>query len=401
MVIKQLTLPSAVLLIALAMTGCGGSDPDQAAPPDLVAPPQSFKLELLTGMASIDLDHCESVNGAAASARFSRLLRATAYKDALYLTETGEGCTNVNFVAPGFVPNNIPPAIRKLSDGVVETALQLNDYFTALSHPVMVRYPSGFFRSEDGIGGFVLGYAAANSDWGFTLDSAEVARYTEQRGWDYYVPGLFKLTDVRAGYDDLVAGTPGSPPASVDGKGHAAGFVAPHDLEKDVAGMFYVIDDGRIRTIDSDYQVKTLDHAALGITGRVKVLDSDHLGNIHALAQHEGANYTWHRFSDGSKLDFQTAIGSFGLISVETFAVIGNDIVLGVRHVDDFSRLYRVSSTGEVTELTGTRVPETPQDFLDQPSQYMLPPVQHIEYGPDGHLYIVLPQGVLIVRGYT
>ncbi|MFT4194936.1 hypothetical protein, partial [Ottowia sp.] len=398
MAIERLTLSSAALLIALAMAGCGGSDSDQAASPDPVTSPQSFKLELLSGSASVDMDRCESVNGAAASARFSRLLRATAYKDAIYLMETGEGCTNVDFDARRFVPSNIRPAIRKLSDSVVETAVELNDYITVMSHPVMVRYPSGFFRSEDSKGGFVLGYVAANSDWGFALDSAEVARYTEQGGWDFYVPGLFKLTDVRAGYDDLVAGTLGGPPASADGKGHAAGFVAPHDLEKDAAGVFYVIDDGRIRTIDAEYQVKTLDHAALGITGAVKALDSDPQGKIHVLVQREGPSYTWHRLSDGSKLDFQTR--QFVMTepsTVETFTIIGDELLLGIRLPSGSTSLYRVASNGEVKELSGTKAPETPQDFLDQPSQA----VQHIEYGPDGHLYIVLPQGVLIARDYT
>lgn len=396
--IERLIFPPAALLIALAVAvaGCGGSDADP------VSPLQPFKLELLSGSASADLDHCESIDGAAASARFSRLLRATAYEDAVYLTETGEGCANVDFLPPGFVPANLQPAIRKLSGGAVETALQLNDYATMMSHPVMVRYPSGFVRSGDGRGGVVLGYAAAVSDRGFTLDSAEVARYSEQGGWDYYVPGLFELADVRAGYDDLIAGAPGQPPARVDGRGRAAGFVAPHDLERDAAGVFYVIDDGRIRTIDADHRVSTLDHAALGITGTVKALDADARGNIHVLAQREGPSYAWHRLSDGSRLDFRTRESvTTEPLTAETFTVIGDEILLGVRNPAGFTHLYRVASNGEVETLTGTEAAETPQDFLDRPSQFLLPAVQHIEYGADGHLYIVLPQGVLIARDYS
>jgi hypothetical protein len=89
-------------------------------------------------------------------------------------------------------------------------------------------------------------------------------------------------------------------------------------------------------------------------------------------------------------------------LKFETFTVVGNEIVLGVRQRvgDTDTSLYRVSANGTVKVLTGTAAPAKPEDFLDQPSQYLLPQVQHVEYGVDGHLYIVLPQGVLIARNY-
>lgn len=392
-----------VLLIALAAVGCGGnsgSGSNAPSPPPLV-PPKEFKLELLSGITAVDLSRCQSVNGAAASARFSRLLRATVYKDAVYLTETGEGCTNVVYDARGVVPVEVQPAIRKLADGTVKTTIQLNSYITMMSHPVMVRYPSGFIRNESGKGGLVLGYAAASSDQGFALDATQVARYFEQGGWDYYVPGLFKLSDSIAGYNDLVVGAPGKPPAVVDGQGKMAGFVAPHDLEANAAGVLYVIDDGRIRTIDASQQVKTLDHAALGITGTVKGLDSDPQGNIHVLSKRDGASYSWHRLSDGFRLDFQTRQAVISEpVTVETFTVLGDAILMAVRLPSGDTSLFRISATGEVKEVTGNKPVGSAQDFLDHPSEYMLPAVQHIEYGVDGHLYIVLPQGVLIARNY-
>lgn len=82
--------------------------------------------------------------------------------------------------------------------------------------------------------------------------------------------------------------------------------------------------------------------------------------------------------------------------------MVGDTIVVRVRMTlgDVNTQLYRVSSTGSVTRLTGTGAAPTPQDFRDDPSKYELPPVQHVGFGVDGNLYLVLPQGVLVARGY-
>ncbi|MDR2174297.1 MAG: hypothetical protein LBE32_08920 [Burkholderiales bacterium] len=414
---KRLSLASLAALMALLIMSCGGGgDSAQPKPPAPIDPPlgsidlpRGPKLELLTGKISADFDNCQSANGAMDEAQFSHLLRATVYKDAVYLAETGENCANVGLDI-NLSPRNLLPAIRKLSGGTVETALVFYPYSTFGYDPVTVRYPSGFHRKESTGESFVLGYAAASSEWNFALNENEVSLYTERGGWSRYVPGLFRFRPSQswASYDDLVAGAgiggglgAGEPPSHADGKGFEARFTAPHDLEADAAGRFYLIDDGRIRTIDSDYEVATLDHAALGIAdmGKVKALDADHQGNIHVLEQRIGGykRYTWHRLADGSQADFQIPGAEFGatLPTLETFAVTGNDIVLAVRHPFSLTQLYRVSATGEVVELTGTDTP------TDQPSQYLLPPVKHIEYGVDGHLYIVLPQGVLIARDYS
>lgn len=415
MATRRFTFIASALLATLLATGCGGGSdaeppvlpPDPVEPPpDPVEPPTGLSFEVLAGLPSVDFENCESSNGAAAEARFSHLLRISVYEDAAYLAETGEGCSNISYRWPGFEPENLHPNIRQISDGTVETAVSLHSYVTMMSHPTMVRYPSGVHRKPGSDETFVLGYVAAASEWGFALDQDEVARYTEQGGWSYYIPGLFRFTQPRASYTDLVAGVPNQSPAQVDGIGQAAGFVAPHDLEVDAAGLFYVIDDGHIRTIDADYEVRTLDHAALGITGTIKALDADHQGNIHVLAQRSVGRYTWHRLSNGSSVDFQIGSGmSFpGTRTRETFTVVGDAMVLGTGHASSGSgrtQLYRVSDTGQVTELTGRTAPGTPQDFLDQPAQYWLPQVQHIEYGVDGHLYVVLPQGVLIARDFA
>ena len=49
----------------------------------------------------------------------------------------------------------------------------------------------------------------------------------------------------------------------------------------------------------------------------------------------------------------------------------------------------------------GDTFPASPQDALDEPSKYLLPPVMHIQYGIDGHLYLVLQQGVLRVKDFS
>lgn len=402
----------AALAVALLAAGCGGGsggggagNGGGAGPVDPVGPPPvvqpaALKLEVFTGKATVDFSNCSSSNGTSAAAEYSHLLRATVYQDGVYLAETGERCTNVTYAVPGFVPNALQPVIRKVSGGVVETAVRLNDYFSAMSHPVMARYPSGFARKNGQ--SFVLAYAAASSGRGFALDEAEVARYTAQGGWNYYVPGLFQFTANMAGYDDLKAGAPGKPPARVDGQGYAAGFVAPHDLEVDAAGMFYLIDDGRIRTIDTSNRVTTLDAAALGITGSILALDADHQGRIHVLAQRSTASYSWHRLSDGSRVDF----GINRIVMLEpparvAFTVVGDELVFSERPMGgDQGRLYRIAADGKVTPLTGEKASATPRDFLDSPGQYWLPQVQHVEYGVDGHLYVVLPQGVLIARDF-
>lgn len=386
---KRALLISVLSLAVLAAAGCGGGSSSESSLPP-VDGPASLKLELFTGKATVDFAHCSSSNGAAAAAEYSHLLRATVYKDGVYLAETGEGCTNVAHAGPGsFIPVNLRPAIRKVSGGAVETAVRLNDYIAiGGSRPVMSRYPSGFHRPPGGGESFVLGYAAASSTRGFALDAAEAARYTAQGGWDVYVPGLFRYKSEHAGYDDLVAGTPGKPPARVDGQGQAAGLVAPHDLEVDASGAFYLIDEGRIRTIDAGYKVATLDSAALGIEGAVKALDADRQGRIHVLAQRAGPSYSWHRLADGSKVDFRVRDFVFTeVMTYESFTVVGNDLLLAVRDAgsDGGSRLYRVSGNGTVTPLT---------------TENLLPQVQHIEYGVDGHLYVVLPQGVLIARDF-
>jgi len=406
--------PLTCVVMALA-AGCGGSSqPEQPADPE--QPPVVHglgKLELLTGKVSVDFTDCRSTAGPAATAEYAHLLRAAVYQDAVYLTETGENCANMSFGPSNLIPNNLQPAILKLSGGVVKTVIALNTYltFTGMPPPEMVRYPSGFYRNESTGESFVLSYVAASSDRFFALDEQEVARYTAQGGWNYYRPGLFKFSPwqeptqmMYANDGRLVAGTHSQPPAYADGQGNAASFVAPHDLEADASGLFYLIDNGQIRTIDSDYQVKTLDLAALGIEGDVKALDSDRQGRIHVLTSRGGGYYSWYRLADGSRVDYEIGNGqaTFFMTAIfQTFTVAGDDLVVGQRLLGSgFSDIYRVSPDGTVTPLSGNKTPASSQELLDDPAQYRLPEVEHVKYGLDGNLYIVLAQGVLVARDF-
>ena len=405
----------------------GGTNGNTDSGGQLIKPdPRPLKLELLAGTISSDFANCTQVDGDAATARFGNLLRAAIYSDGLYLADTGEGCNDKQYYAPPFLPNtHVGARIRKLTANQVETVLYLGSYITALSHPLMVKYPSGIYRKPDSGETFVLGYVAADGYRDFWLDASEVAEYTEQGGWDYYVPGLFRIKENYATYHNLVAGSANQAPVYVDGYGfpngcpsghrisgptpaadQPASFVTPHDLEVDSTGLMYLIDDGRIRTVDQDFNVKTLDPRAVGITERVTALDADHQGNIHVLTQGGIASFTWHQLSDGSRVDFST-LDRF--VTTEppgraTFTVAGNDIVLAVRdmaHSGRHTELFRVTPTGRVTRLNGKNFPASPQDVLDDPAKYLLPPVMHIQYGIDGHLYLVLQQGVLRVKDFS
>ena len=355
-----------------------------------------------------DFNDCKSVDGSFEQAQFSYLERIVVYKDAIYLTESGGRCIKNETTTPPLTQaQTFPTKIRKIADGKVETALSLYKSFSG-SHPPMARFPGGFHRDEKTGNFFVLAYTATHNYRSYVLLEDLFNWYANTGAWEYFVPGLFRYTDKGVTENNLVAGMRGTPPSmqsSVmrDGKGTSARFYAPHDLQADASGKFYLIDGrtgGKIRTIDADYEVKTLDSP----DGNFVALDADHAGNMHALKRRWAGAYTWHKLADGSNVDFQYGNGAIFPASplyVELFTVVGDDILFSTyRAGGKSSQLFRVSSKGVVTKLTGDEQPEKPQDFLEHPEKYSLPAIQHLEYGVDGHLYIVLEQGVLIARDF-
>lgn len=431
MIKKRHSLEIAAAFVAACMlAGCGGSDstpaptptpspaptptptptpsPTPSPTPNPDAPAAKLKLELLTGRAMSDFNDCKSVDGSFEQAQFSYLERIVVYKDAIYLTESGGRCIKNETTTPPLTQaQTFPPKIRKISDGKVETALSLFKSFSGY-HPPMVRFPGGFHRDEKTGAFFVLGYSAAHFYRDYYMDPDLFNWYASTGAWEYFVPGLFRYTDKGVTENNLVAGMRGTPPSQwppvmPDGKGTSARFYVPRDLEADASGKFYLIDGGykgKIRTIDAEYEVKTLDLPNHSFAA----LDADHAGNMHALERRDKEAYTWHKLTDGSKVDFHYgADAHFPLTrsDVEAFTVVGDSIVFSAYEVfAKTSQLYRISSKGIVTKLTGDEKPEKPQDFLEHPEKYRLPPIQHLEYGVDGNLYIVLEQGVLIARDF-
>ena len=428
---KRHSLTMAAAFVAACMlAGCGGSDstpaptptpspaptptptptpsPTPSPTPNPEVPAASLKLELLTGRAMSDFNDCKSVDGSFEQAQFSYLERIVVYKDAIYLAESGGKCIKDELTTPPLTQaQTFPTKIRKITDGKVETALSLYKSFSG-SHPPMARFPGGFHRDEKTGDFFVLGYTATHNYLSYVLFEDLFNWYASTGAWEYFVPGLFRYTDKGVTENNLVAGMRGTPPgwqSSVmrDGKGTSARFYAPHDLEADASGNFYLIDGrtgGKIRTIDANYEVKTLDTP----DGSFVALDADHAGNMHALKRRWEMAYTWHKLADSSEVDFHYGSDLHfpaGPLYVQFFTVMGDDILFSAHRVGSkSSQLFRVSSKGVVTKLTGDEQPEKPQDFLEHPEKYSMPAIQHLEYGVDGHLYIVLEQGVLISRNF-
>ena len=112
----------------------------------------------------------------------------------------------------------------------------------------------------------------------------------------------------------------------LDGKGTSVRFHVPRDLEADASGKLYLIDGRRIRTIDAEYEVKTLNLS----DKKFIALNADHAGNMHALEYKHEDEYVWHKLADGSEVAIRTSNASAEFIprlTVATFTVVGDDII--------------------------------------------------------------------------
>ena len=395
----NLKITSMALLSTLVMTACGGGE-DGGAP--TVVP---YKTEIFTGTLATNYEHCLYANGSLASARYGQIMRAIVRKDAIYIVDSTENCKNKNL---SFGEPYTYSDVRKIENNTVNFYLN-NDGYTglvSLGEPTNVAKYLGGFHKFDGEGGLALAYVSASSDKGFVVEDEQLFNdfYNTDPwrplNWHLYVPGLFAFAYVGDGLY-LRAGSH-AVPAMADGQGEDARFYAPHDLEANAAGLLYLIDRKRLRTIDQDYRVKTLDLAALGISGTPKTLDADQAGVVHALAQTAAGAYTWHRLSDGRKVAFKLPDAPTGE-TVETFTVVGDELLVAVRQAvagSNASWLYRVDAKGGVARLTSTESLALPGTAANTTKSYVFPRVQHLEQGVDGYLYIVLEQGILRVKGY-
>ena len=272
------------LALAAALVACGGSDGDSgntpAPQPPIVQAP--FKMEILAGSTGVNFNQCagrESLGHLIIHARFRHLERIATHGDQIFLTDSGEGCETRNHSSIGPVIHSIEFAWVRFFASFWRT---VSPPFGAINESASTMFVNSFYRRDKG-GFVVLSYGAASSETGFELNESLLADYTQRQIWKNFGLGVFSRAEDRGG-ERLVAGAPGQPPGYADGMGQAARFTAPHDLEGDADGLLYLIDAGRIRTVDQkDWQVRTLDNVALGATGVFKTLDSDRLGRVHAI----------------------------------------------------------------------------------------------------------------------
>lgn len=379
-------------LLSAVLIGCGGGGGDGSSP---IVKPELLKLGMLTGRIDVNHNDCQNTTGDISKVKFSNLIRISTYQDEMYLVDTAENCVNENRWS----------YIKRIKNTTVSDAVYLNSPVSAIDSTLTttVDLPSAFYRASSGEY-YVLGYSAASSDLGFIVNENLVKKYDADGRWLDFSPGLFRFTNfldeaeslMAADYKSFVAGSHRAP-AILDGQGNNTQFYAPHSLEVDSTGLMYVIDKGTLRTIDKFNNIKTLDLAKLGVMGAVKEIDSDRTGKIHVLASTGGNNYIWHRLSDGSKVNFvvnsdETLVTE--IKTIETFTVVGDQLLLAVRTIgSDISNVYRVSAQGKVSAVDNF-------EFPDNSTKVTIPRIQHLEYGVDNNLYIVLRQGVLVAKNF-
>ena len=357
---------------------------------------------MLAGDTNVNFNECvgsEHFGLSIIHARFRHLERIATHGDQIFLTDSGEGCETRKHRGTGPVIHLIDFAWVRYFASFWRRA----SFPTETNKPTSAMFINSFYR-RDKKGFVVLSYGAASSETGFELNESLLADYTQRQIWKNFGLGVFSRAE--AGGDTyLAAGTPGQPPGYADGKGQAARFTAPHDLEGDADGLLYLIDAGRIRTVDQkDWQVRTLDNVSLGASGVFKTLDSDHMGRVHAIEQIDNGRYVWHRLSDKRRVPFTLSYPPADK-TVETFTVIGDELLMAVRGMTaeagkNSSAVYRVNALGQSIRVSGLNRSTHENDWLNAPQQLPWPQVQHLEYGSDGHLYVALPQGVVRAKDF-
>ena len=394
------------LLVCMFLASCGGSGGVVEPPPP---PPvaSNYNVELFTGRTTVNYKECDLVGDTLQTAGFFNLSKIAVYKDSIELLESYEYCP---------LADHVPFEFRIIKGNKVERILSEDDAGIGFKGPPSAKFPSGFYKLADN-DYYVVGFAAARSNRNFEVDAAMVAKLNVQQGpytgWDYFSHGFYRYGKNTPSTRILAAGASAAP-AVVDGQGRGAQFYVPHDLEADAQGLLYTVDNGQVRTIDRGYQVKTVGNAEVGVGGAVKALDADRAGVIHVLGRQPDGGYVWSQLLGGKKAEGTSARafklratdGPANLQTIETITVVGDSLLVARRQYEaSTSELFRVTlSSGAVEDLTGSgRIawPSSgPAAGTGGGAASPFPQVQHLEYGVDGHLYIVLPQGVLRVKDF-
>ncbi len=454
---KWLALMLSVMLVACG----GGSSSDESDPitPEPVPEPehpvpqlQGVHFELHSGRTKADFSNClaSEADVPLAQLSYGHLMYgatpATAANNnaesstTLRVLDTAARCTSLALVdADGTqTPLAVPHSrLLHLSAAKVNAAYVLTQNIWAAES--LGWRASSFVYDDAGLA--FTGYAGINAQYeqAFRLDAAAVQAISAQDdGWMAAAPALYHLPP--AGWpvatDYLVAGARGRAPADAgalpvlaDGSGLNAVLYAPHHLLHGADGKYYFIDGGQIRVAENtgagaarhyasmsyalfayDWAVTTLalPHAANALNMPFLALAADAQGNIHALeiTTATAADFVWHRLAEGTQLPFnfghQAAAFAATPHIAASFAIIDGDMLLALHPINGNTSLYRIAAaTGKATKLTGDTPSDDARDFLAEPATYMLPPVQHVHYGVDGHLYLLLEQGILIARNFT
>ena len=393
------------LMACVFLASCGGGGDSGSEAPAPAPAPANYNVELYTGKTAVDYKKCDLVGDTLQTAGYFNLSKIAVYKDSIELLESFENCSDKDYY---FFE------IRTIKESTVGENYYGLDAVIPIKLPPTAKYPSGFYKISDN-DYFVVGSAAARSNRNFELDEAAVAELNLKQGlysgWDYFAHGFYRYGKNTPSGRILAAGA-SAPPVVVDGQGNGAQFYAPHDLEADAQGLLYTVDNGMVRTITRDYTVKTVPNAEVWVGGAVKALDADRAGMIHVLGRQPDGGYVWSRLMAGKRPEgittygfkLRASDGPANLQTIETFTVVGDSLLVARRNYEaTTSELFRVWPGGLVEELTGTgRIawPSTGGTAATGAATTPFPQVQHLEYGVDGHLYIVLPQGVLRVKDF-
>lgn len=389
------------LAAACLLAACGGGDGDGAN-----TPATQPKLEYLTGTLDWRDTLCRNDDDALSAARYHLIERIYVLQGQVFLLDTYAPQSESHCDRP-----DSASFIRPIRDGQARRWLWGGQLSVFPYHSY--DRPGGLFFDAQGIP-HVLSHSLTTQDARYVVREADYQiSYIARRG-----PGVtrHRLHDgtYESGrlFDGRVAGIPldwrpaaheqgfSQVMAVRDGQGNAARFYAPHSLETGGDGLHYFIDKGLLRSLDAQLNVRTLQGSLVDpIQAAASAIDLavDERGQVHVLAWQDGL-LLWLNLMDGTAHRFALPAGYAD--PRLALAVHRGELLLAVRERSDgpahWSSLYRVAP-GAAPQLLlgGEKLPQTPEDFMQHPSQYKLPNLRHLEVSADGVLYLSLTKAVV------
>lgn len=428
------------LCAAVLLTACGGSDhnatpepppitpdPPPAPEPAPEPPPEPHRplptpvaqaLTVMAGSADFADAHCKEgwklpvldQTMSWHTARFYALERIGDMNGSIYLlSDRGvEQCAE-----------HYPDSTVHSMDGEGYLREFLPSRYPVTMAPTPGNRISGIFRQNDST--YALTLAVTNADRGYQLDDGYGMRFSFYR---HHGPLLIHFPDGLAPYYvDYVSGLPVLPHDSdaarsaayadptpipfavIDGPPRQARFYAPHSLVSAGDGLHYFVDQGRVRTIDAQLYVRTLDLPSMTAGDVALDLDVDAKGQVHLVTESAPGVFAWHQLATGQRLDFSLPGYANPHISM---AVRAGDagaptLMLGVRDdgvPEKWSRIYRVQAGQDQSQVQrfigGDALPATAQDYLQNPTHFRLPNVRDVHF-VDQTLWLSVGQALLAI----